>query len=176
MVAGLKTKSSRVYSRLASWPCYNARRLLAPGRRSRRRCREFDDSAVEAAVAVAASSSPLPLLLLLLLLLPLPLFHSFARRRPENTPGRLAPSRHPVLRTTRRPDPPSILPFVAADRFHLAARRAIPASRWPYKEPPLLSFSFLQPSHTHSLSLSLFLDARVSTNTLSVRYPYPSGG
>lgn len=73
--------------------------------------REFDDSAVEAAVAVAAS---LPLLIsllsLLILLLPSLLFHSFTRRRPKISPaGPLTRSRD--------------LPVRSADRFHLAARR-----------------------------------------------------
>lgn len=96
----------RAWKRATSLPTELAeleRRLLAPGRR------EFDDSAVEAAVAVAAS---LPLLILLLLLLPSLLFHSFVRRRPKITPAgpltrsRDSPARSADPRRRRRSIPP----------------------------------------------------------------------
>jgi len=103
-----RTHHRRAWKRATSLPTELAqleRRLLAPGR-------EFDDSAVEAAVAVAASPPP-----------PLP-FHPSARRCPKIPPaGRLTRSRDP--------------PILAVNRFHLAARRD---SRLPMAiQSPLLS-------------------------------------
>lgn len=80
-----RTHHRRAWKRATSLPTELAqleRRLLAPGRR------EFDDSAVEAAVAVAASPPP-----------PLP-FHSSARRCPKIPPaGHLTRSRDSPARS-----------------------------------------------------------------------------